>query len=159
VSSKPASVSPSVVFRYWLPLAIWLGVIVLESTSMASAANTGMILRTLLQWLPRQLGTGCFDLIHFALRKGGHFLGYGILGLLFFRALHATLRAGVGRMAAYSVGLTLVVASLDEFHQSFIPSRTGCVRDVLLDTVGAACLLSIALVYFRFRVRARSLEA
>jgi VanZ family protein len=30
-----------------------------------------------------------------------------------------------------------VVASADEWHQTMIPSRTGTVSDVVLDTVGA----------------------
>jgi VanZ family protein len=29
---------------------------------------------------------------------------------------------------------TALVASLDEWHQSFLPSRTGTPRDVLLDS-------------------------
>jgi VanZ family protein len=39
---------------------------------------------------------------------------------------------------------TALVASLDEWHQSFIPSRTGTVRDVILDTcagIGAQILV------------------
>ena len=32
--------------------------------------------------------------------------------------------------------VTLVVASLDEFHQTFLPGRTGTYRDVILDTFG-----------------------
>jgi VanZ family protein len=35
---------------------------------------------------------------------------------------------------------TIVTASFDEIHQTFIPSRTGRWQDVMLDTVGAAVL-------------------
>ncbi len=35
---------------------------------------------------------------------------------------------------------TALVASADEFHQSFLPSRTGTPLDVLLDTTGASAL-------------------
>ena len=139
--------------RYWLPLAVWLAVILFESTPAASSANTRHLLLGALNWLLGTANSGAVDLLNFALRKSGHFLGYGLLGVLFFRALHATSRAAAGTLAAWSVGLTLVVASLDEFHQSFIPSREGSVRDVLLDTVGAVCLLSIVLAYLHFRQR------
>lgn len=132
--------------RAWVPVAVWLGVIALESTSMASAANTGTWLKMLLSLLPGNLSGPAFQLIHFALRKSGHFIGYGVLGLLFFRALRATVLRSAVRLAGWSVLLTAVVASLDEFHQSFLPSRTGSVRDVLLDTLGAACLLTISLL-------------
>ena len=29
-------------------------------------------------------------------------------------------------------------ATTDEFHQTFVPSREGCVRDVIIDSTGAA---------------------
>ena len=35
-------------------------------------------------------------------------------------------------------------ASLDEFHQSFVPGRTAAVSDVLLDTTGGATAQVIA---------------
>ena len=44
------------------------------------------------------------------------------------------------------VGVTVITASLDEIHQSFIPSRTGRWQDVVLDTCGAAVLQII--IYF-----------
>jgi len=46
-----------------------------------------------------------------------------------------------------------LVASLDEFHQSFTPSRGPAVRDVVLDTFGAlfAQMLLIVLLIRRMR--------
>ena len=46
---------------------------------------------------------------------------------------------------------TAIVASCDEYHQSFIPSRTGSPYDVLLDTCGASalCLLVWLLCWSR----------
>jgi VanZ family protein len=44
---------------------------------------------------------------------------------------------------------TAMVASLDEFHQSFLPNRTGIPSDVLLDCCGAVVLLSL---YFLLRI-------
>lgn len=141
----------------WLPVALWLGIIVLESTAAASAENTGSWLRALASLLPFNLSGPVFDLVHIALRKSGHFVGYGVLGLLFFRALNSSLARCAGRLAAWSVLLTAVVASLDEYHQSYLPSRTASVVDVLLDTLGAACLLTILLIYLPWRQRLRAL--
>jgi VanZ family protein len=39
-----------------------------------------------------------------------------------------------------SILSTAIVATGDEFHQTFIPSRTGTPVDVLLDTAGASVL-------------------
>ena len=65
-----------------------------------------------------------------------------VLSLLLFRAWRATLP--IRRDPRWSIvwarvsfAMTALVASLDEWHQSFIPSRTGSVRDVLLDSAAA----------------------
>ncbi len=43
-----------------------------------------------------------------------------------------------------SLGICLLVASVDEFHQSFVPSRTGTWHDVVLDMAGAVMFQVIA---------------
>ena len=45
----------------------------------------------------------------------------------------------------------MVVASLDEFHQSFLPGRTGVFRDVVLDTMGAIFVQALLLRYWTRR--------
>ena len=44
----------------------------------------------------------------------------------------------------YSALLTAVLlASSDELHQWFVPGRSGCVKDVCIDTVGAVAALLV----------------
>jgi VanZ family protein len=43
--------------------------------------------------------------------------------------------------------MTAAVASMDEFHQSFLPSRTGRWQDVTLDSAAA---LGVQIVLFLF---------
>jgi VanZ family protein len=43
-----------------------------------------------------------------------------------------------------ALGIVMVVAALDEFHQSFVPSRGSSPWDALLDTLGAALFLAVA---------------
>jgi len=38
---------------------------------------------------------------------------------------------------------------MDEWHQSFIPSRTGTWRDALLDSVAGLVFLSVAYLWLR----------
>jgi VanZ family protein len=40
----------------------------------------------------------------------------------------------------YALACTLIVAASDEWHQTFIPGRTGRVQDVFLDMAGACTL-------------------
>jgi VanZ family protein len=129
----------------WLPVVLWLIVIMLESTDMMSGQHTGSFLLPLLTWAFGPIDPATFDLFHHLLRKSGHFIGYGILSLLLFRALRSTVTPRLVRVGLLSVALTAVVASLDEWHQTFIPSRTGCVQDVVLDTFAAACVQLVLL--------------
>ena len=51
--------------------------------------------------------------------------------------------------------MTALVASLDEWHQSFLASRTGAFSDVVLDTVagiGAQMLIYLLLRGLRLRM-------
>lgn len=77
---------------------------------------------------------GRFDVV---LKKGGHFLGYALLGAAYLRGL-AWRRRTANRDAAVAILLALLYAASDEIHQAFTPGRTPAVRDVLLDGVGAA---------------------
>jgi VanZ family protein len=49
--------------------------------------------------------------------------------------------------------MTAFVASLDEWHQSFIPSRTGTPRDVALDT--CAGIAAQVLIFFWLKRKRR----
>jgi VanZ family protein len=44
---------------------------------------------------------------------------------------------------------TALVASCDEWHQSFLPNRTGSPWDVLLDCCGAIALQLAVYIYMR----------
>ncbi len=142
--TKPASVSR--LLRTWTPVALWLAIIAVESTDWLSAQHTGSFLYALLSAIVGHIDPQKFAVFHAVLRKMGHFVGYGILSVLFFRALRASIVTSIARLCTWSVALTFVVASLDELHQSFLPSRTGKVRDVVLDTFAALCLQGIVLL-------------
>jgi VanZ family protein len=142
--------------KAWIAAILWLIVIAIESSALLSAHNTSRILYPLLHFLfgmdiPR------FEYWHFYIRKGGHVVGYAILSILLFRAWRATLPdmsavKWTPRWAAIAILGTALVASLDEWHQSFIPSRTGRWQDVALDTcAGIAAQALIFLWWKAFR--------
>ena len=91
-----------------------------------------------------------WDLLHHYIRKTGHFVGYGTMGLLWLRAWWMSLpRAGFLLDATLALLGTAAVASADEFHQSFLPNRTGTPWDVLLDCTGAITLQLIVYIFMR----------
>lgn len=70
-------------------------------------------------------------------RKSAHFCEYAILAFAF--AFHLAVLKLVGkRLILIPVVLSSIYAMMDEFHQTFIPGRAGMLKDVLLDTAGAA---------------------
>ena len=134
--------------KAWIAAILWLFLIAIESTALLSAHNTSRILYPLLHFL-FGLDWDHFDVWHFYIRKSGHVVGYGILSILLFRAWRVTLPSmsnvkWTPRWATIAILGTALVASLDEWHQTFIPSRTGSIRDVILDTcagIGAQLLI------------------
>ena len=100
-------------------------------------------------WLSAQpdmsTGLGTWDTV---LRKGAHMTVYGLLWVLWWRALRY-------RHAALAVVITLAYAVSDEIHQSFVDGRHGAARDVAIDALGVG-LAGLAVVLV---ARRRALEA
>ncbi len=147
-------VSPGpAIWKPWLAALLWLGLIAFESTNALSSAQTSRILYPLLHFL-LGLDPVRFLTWHFILRKTGHVIGYAVLSLLFYRAWKATISVtGNPRWSIVWAGIaftmTALVASLDEWHQTFLPSRTGTIRDVVLDSSAALFIQIIVFLWLR----------
>jgi VanZ family protein len=150
-TANPTTSRPSLL-RAWWPALVWVVLICFESTDFFSSEHTGGMLYSLLSHFFGQLDLYAFEIFHHYLRKTGHVMGYGMLGLLLLRGWRATLDHD-GRQVAKTVLLswlgTAFVASMDEWHQSYIPSRTGTWRDAVLDSVAGLVFLSVAYVWLR----------
>jgi len=142
----------------WVPTLIWLGVLTLFSTDMFSAEHTGSVLEKVLHALFGDISEDRFQQIHFLVRKSAHFFSYGLLGAFAFFSWRATfpasrrwsfLWAALGLLTAFAAG------SLDELHQSFVPSRTSSFHDVILDTVGALFFQVIIAVWLNRKTSSR----
>jgi VanZ family protein len=130
----------------WLPAALGVCGIALESTDMFSSQHTGNFLYALFSAAFGYIDPARFEIIHHLIRKAGHFVGYGTLSFLFFRALRNTVTTSPPCLWFSSVALTVLIASLDEWHQTYLPSRTGSLHDVLLDTLGAILVQTVVLI-------------
>lgn len=150
----------------WLPSAIAVGVICCESTGTFSAQNTSGWLRPVFERLFGPFSDTGWDLFHHYLRKSGHFIGYGTVGFTFLRAwLHTLRQRGASTLFTWRIQSsilailsTAIVASGDEFHQTFLPGRTGTPVDVLLDSCGACTMCLLVWLIFWRRNRAPALE-
>lgn len=77
---------------------------------------------------------GYFYFVEFLIRKAFHFIGYGIIGAIFYLLF----RKFKWKLASiYACIVTFFIAMLDEYRQTFHEGRTGVFNDVLIDTAGA----------------------
>ena len=140
--------------RYWLPALVWLGLIASTSSDLFSAEHTGRILEAILAALHIHMTWQHVYLLHFMIRKTAHFTEYLVMSWLWYRAGQGGRQDWRWSSALLALGVCLALASLDEWHQSFIPSRTGAFRDVVLDFVGA--LFTQLVIAWRARRAARA---
>ena len=112
--------------------------------------NTGAVLATVLGWLHLKLSPAALYAVHFGIRKGAHFLAYGVLSALFFRAVRGPLPEVMWRLtwALSALAICFVTASSDEIHQLYTPGRGGNYRDVLLDMAGSLFAQLVILIVY-----------
>ncbi len=79
---------------------------------------------------------GALDLL---LKKGGHALGYGLLGLAYYYALPPRLTHRYRWLMALLMAILFSLS--DEYHQSFVEGRGSTLIDVGIDTAGASLAL------------------
>lgn len=136
------------------PLVAWAAFVLFASTANFSAANTSRIIRPLLLWLFPDITEPTLLRVHFFVRKCAHFTEYAALALLAARAFRASALSALRRpwwLASFV--LVAVVALTDEYHQSFLPSRTGTIYDSLLDMTGGATALAVLALWLAARRR------
>ena len=128
---------------YRLPAIIWTAIVLAASTNAFSGAQTGRFLEALLGTLLNKVPYGLLEAANLTIRKLAHLTEYGILAWLLYRARGDTQRAWDLRWARFALVGVLTVASIDEVHQHFVPSRVGSPVDVAIDVLGAILALVI----------------
>ncbi len=104
--------------KYWLPPIVWMCVIFYMSSQQHVSVSTE-------------------STYNFMVLKTGHMIGYAILYLLFFRAVYSQKKKQkLDEVLLRAIFYTLLYAAFDEIHQLFVPTRTGHLRDVAIDSIG-----------------------
>ena len=143
--------------KYWLPVLIWLCVIFVGSTDVLSAEQTSRFVEPFLRWLKPDISSETLAQIHFFARKLGHIFEYALLAIFLWRALRsgANLRVKISILVIVVWFVCAIFAATDEFHQSFIPSRTASPNDVVIDIFGVVIGLTICMA-FALRINRKS---
>ena len=142
-------------FSRYAPLVAWLVFISYASSYNFNAGNTSRIIGPLVLWLFPNTSPETLLGIHVFTRKAAHFIEYAILALLAARAVRTSPRPALAnRWFLASLALVVAYALLDEYHQSFVPSRTGSIYDSLIDISGG--LTALLLLRWRYAAQRRS---
>ena len=137
----------------WLPAIAWAILISWASTDTFSASHTSKIIIPVLHWLFPHASAEALDRLHFFIRKGAHVTEYFVFSVLLLRAVRGEQRGWQLRWAITTLAIAIGYSALDEFHQSFVPSRTASPWDSLLDTSGAAAAQIVVWLWSYFHAR------
>ena len=107
-----------------------------------SAGNTSRIVGPLVLWLFPNTSPETLLVIHIITRKVAHFGEYAVLGFLAARAFRGSPRLH-NRWFLVSLVLIIAYALVDEYHQSYVPSRSASIYDSLIDMAGGLAALLI----------------
>ena len=137
---------------------IWMGVIFYMSNQPASissihSGNTINIISKLpiigniMDYLTS------INIGEFIVRKCAHMFSYCILAIFLFMSVYED---NIKKAIIIAFLGTFLYACSDEFHQLFIPGRSGEFRDVLIDTSGG--IIGILTLYFIIKFSKKSKE-
>ena len=121
-----------------LLIILWLLVIFIFSNQdgTTSTALTNGVLEKYLFFIDS-------DMFFIVIRKIAHITEYLILGILVFSFVN---EFKIDRKIIISLLICLIFSSLDEFHQLFIPGRTGKILDVFIDMIGVLLGIGVLLL-------------
>ena len=140
--------------KYWFPVFLWIVFIFWMSTSMFSAQNTYLFFEPLLRFFVPTISHKEIIFFHIILRKLAHLTEYFISGLLLFRAFYkGSDKKSVWLWAASSLLVVAIIATGDEFHQSFVFTRTASLVDVGIDIFGGFLAQGVNVLLFQRQQR------
>lgn len=144
--------------RFWTfaPVFVWIGVIFFFSSPQGAMTETSRIIGPLINFFFPEMAEVNRQIVHAYVRKTAHFTEYAILAFLAVRMCSATIFLAPWRYLLPII-LVALIATLDEFNQSFIASRTSSVWDVLLDISGGAAMTAFLWLIGRPRLETRML--
>lgn len=133
--------------KYWLLVFFCMGFIFWMSTGTFSSNNTSLIIEPVLRFLVSGISPQGIETMHALIRKCAHITEYFILGFFLFRAFCCYLtETKAWRCAFYSIIVVILYAVSDEFHQSFVSTRTASIFDVGFDSIGGIIAQVVSLV-------------
>lgn len=130
--------------KYFLPPLLLMAFIFPMGNRALGSSKIYEVFAAVFAWVfPRASGPA-LDLAYIVFRKSLHFVEYGLLAFLLYRAFRAIRRLQGSRRPLVLAGAVAIgYGFLDEFLQSFVPTRTGSPFDWAIDTAGIVTVLAV----------------
>ena len=136
----------------------------------SQALSDGIMYR-LLELLEGTIPSGVISFLQLYFRKAAHFFLYMLLGIFVGNSFFSWLvpeseydirvtpdpRVDVVKVSArsawiYSLIVCIIYAITDEWHQTFVPGRSGEISDVLLDSASSLIGLLLLLIFVAHKI-------
>ena len=151
LENKKDSTNSLPIIKLWIgrllrygPPSIWIYVIFFASSDQMSSPHTSGFIRPLLKWLFAGAEEETIEFMHKGIRKLAHFTEYAFFAIFLARAFTTSTKLWL-KLYWFQLSLlgVIIFALLDEYHQTFIPSRSGSIYDSLIDIFGGLTMLLI----------------
>lgn len=140
---------------FWILSFIWMGLIFYFSDQPAKISdNQSDKVIDIINKLLRNIDLRDYKRIEFMARKGAHFTLYFILGILITLSIYFLFkRIKIHNACLLGLLFSIIYSITDEYHQLFVSGRSGSMKDVGIDTLGALSgiiVLGIVLYIIKF---------
>lgn len=133
----------------WIAVILWMALIfkLSSQTVVQSGKLSGEVANINIKAIEKVKPNTKFNIQEFnhMVRKNAHFFIYLGLGILTINALKTSGITGI-RCVVFTLLICVLYAASDEVHQIFVPGRAAMVKDVFIDSTGAAVGILVYLV-------------
>ena len=130
--------------KYWLPPILWMIIFFPVLNRFLGSSAIYRALLNVFRIFSPDISAAAFGIPYIVIRKSIHFVEYAILTFLMFRAFRGeNLKKWDIRWAIYSGVITIGYGFLDEFLQTFVPTRNGSIIDSVINSAGALFALGM----------------
>ncbi|MFO7732871.1 MAG: VanZ family protein [Candidatus Aminicenantes bacterium] len=135
-----------------LPPLLWMAFIFPVGNRALGSSKIYEVFAAVFGWVFPGASASTLGAAYIVLRKSLHFVEYGLLAFLLYRAFRAFQGPRWSPGPVYLAGAVAVAYGfLDEFLQSFVPGRWGSPFDWAIDILGIVTVLAV----IRWRERKR----
>ncbi len=118
---------------------LWMGLMFGLSTDAFSSAHTAPFTEFIFLRLIPEFAGLTVETVDLLVRKTAHLSEYFIFGILLTHLFKKRSGLSTSNQIIWAIALGIIYAMSDEFHQSFVPSRTPRAGDVVIDAIGFVC--------------------